>query len=126
MAAQAEPSLLVDYAPVMLWQAGPDRVRSFFNQPWLDFTGRPLEAELGFGWIEGVHPEDRVRCEQAYLQGFTARVPFTVDFRLRRHDGAWRWLLELETADTDAIDAFAREHYGLAPEPNGGPGPPGG
>lgn len=94
MAAQAEPSLLVDYAPVMLWQAGPDRVRSFFNQPWLDFTGRPLEAELGFGWIEGVHPEDRVRCEQAYLQGFTARVPFTVDFRLRRHDGAWRWLLE--------------------------------
>jgi PAS domain S-box-containing protein len=94
MAAQAEPSLLVDYAPVMLWQAGPDRARTFVNQPWLDFTGRPLEAELGFGWMEGVHPEDRARCERVCLQGFADRAPFTLDFRLRRHDGAWRWLLE--------------------------------
>ncbi|WP_052214354.1 sensor histidine kinase [Belnapia sp. F-4-1] len=94
MAAQAEPSLLVDYAPVMLWQAGPDRARTFFNQPWLDFTGRPLEAELGFGWIGGVHPEDRARCEQVCEQGFASRAPFTLDFRLRRHDGEWRWLLE--------------------------------
>jgi PAS domain S-box-containing protein len=94
MAAQAEPSLLVDYAPVMLWQAGPDRARSFFNQSWLDFTGRALEAELGSGWIEGVHPEDRARCEQAWLRAFADHTPFTLELRLRRHDGAWRWLLE--------------------------------
>ncbi|WP_169747369.1 sensor histidine kinase [Belnapia moabensis] len=93
-AGQAEPSLLADYAPVMLWQAGPDRERTFVNQSWLDFTGRTLEEELGAGWLEDVHPEDRARREQAFLRGFADRVPFTLDFRLRRHDGEWRWLLE--------------------------------
>ena len=94
MAAQPEPSLLVDYAPVMIWQAGLDRGRNFFNQPWLDFTGRTLDAELGDGWLEGVHPEDRLRLEQTCLQGFTRQEAFTLDYRLRRHDGEWRWLLD--------------------------------
>ncbi|SDB68957.1 sensor histidine kinase [Belnapia rosea] len=93
-AAEAEPSLLLDYAPVMIWQAGPDRSRSFVNQSWLDFTGRPAEAELGFGWVDNLHPEDRARCEQASLEGFASERPFTIDYRLRRHDGAWRWVLD--------------------------------
>ncbi len=86
--------LLADNAPVMIWRADRSRGCDFFNKPWLDFTGRSLEQELGFGWTEGVHPEDLDRCLATYAAAFEARRPFTMDYRLRRHDGAWRWVLD--------------------------------
>ena len=94
VALDAHFRLLADHAPVMIWHAGPDRSRVFFNQPWLEFTGRPIEAELGFGWAEGLHDEDRARFEAASREAFEGRQPFSVDYRLKRHDGAWRWLLD--------------------------------
>ena len=86
--------LMADYAPVMIWVSDPDRKCVYFNRPWLEFTGRPLEAELGLGWTEGVHPEDRERFLEAYAQAFEACAPFEVEYRLRRRDGQYRWLLD--------------------------------
>jgi PAS domain S-box-containing protein len=93
-AEEADFRLLADHAPVMIWQAGPDQSRAFVNRPWLEFTGRPAEREYGFGWAEGLHPDDRDRYEATAAEAFAARRDFSVDYRLRRHDGTWRWLLD--------------------------------
>jgi PAS domain S-box-containing protein len=85
--------VVADSAPVMIWLAGPDRQFEWFNRPWLDYTGRELAQEQGAGWLDGVHIEDLERCAGIYHASFEARQPFTMDFRLRRHDGAYRWLM---------------------------------
>jgi len=84
--------LLADFAPVMIWVATPDRRCVYFNHPWQEFTGRDDASELGFGWLENVHPDDRARVEQAYADAFERQQPFEISFRLRRSDDAWRWL----------------------------------
>jgi PAS domain S-box-containing protein len=84
---------LADSVPVLIWMSGPDKAGIYFNKTWLDFTGRPLERELGEGWIELVHPDDLPALE-ACARAFAARLPFQTDFRLHRHDGEWRWMLD--------------------------------
>ena len=86
--------LMADFAPVMIWLAGADRKSVYFNRLWLEFTGRPLDAELGFGWTEGIHPEDRERCLAAQARAFAAREPFEIEYRLLRADGEYRWLVD--------------------------------
>ena len=97
---------MADHAPVLLWMAGTDGLCEFFNQGWLAFTGRALEAELGSGWAEGVHPEDFQRCMHTYLDAFVARRPFTMEYRLRRHDGEYRWIYD-QGAPRDEGGRFA-------------------
>lgn len=84
---------MADTAPVMIWMSDADRRRNFFNKGWLDFTGRALEQELGEGWAEGVHPDDLDRFNEIYAASFDARQPYTTEYRLRRRDGEYRWIL---------------------------------
>src|SRR5208282_2582144 len=65
--------LMADAAPVLIWESGPDKGCTYFNRPWLEFTGRPLERERGGGWAEGVHPDDLPRCLEVYTTHFDAR-----------------------------------------------------
>jgi PAS domain S-box-containing protein len=90
----------------MIWASGPDAACNYFNQGWLAFTGRPLERELGAGWLEGVHPEDSAQCMADYLRAFELRVSFTLEYRLRRHDGAYRWVLDVGVPRLRADGAF--------------------
>ncbi len=86
--------MMADVAPVLLWMAEPDGLRTFFNQTWLDFTGRTLADEWGLGWAEGVHFEDLQRCVDAFTDAFNERRVFEVEYQLRRADGAYRWVLD--------------------------------
>lgn len=99
--------IMADCAPVMLWMAGTDSRCHFFNKPWLDFAGRTLEQEAGEGWIEGVYFEDFQRCVDTYLENFNKRQEFRMEYRLRRHDGVYRWILDTGRPYYDTTGKFA-------------------
>jgi two-component system, LuxR family, sensor kinase FixL len=97
---------VADSAPVMIWMSGPDKLCNFFNKGWFDFTGRTPAQELGNGWTEGVHREDLAHCLEVYENAFDGRQPFTMEYRLRRKDGEYRWILDSGTPRTDLNGIF--------------------
>ena len=105
--SEARFRLVANTAPVMIWMCGPDKLFSYFNQPWLEFTGRPLVSELGNGWTESVHPDDLQLCLNNYDQSFQRREPFKMQYRLRRHDGEYRWVLDMGVPRFSSEGSFA-------------------
>ena len=85
---------MADSAPVMVWMAGRDKLFTFFNHAWLEFTGRRFEREVGDGWFDGIHQDDLAACIQLFGDAFDARRPFSMEYRLRRADGEYRWVLD--------------------------------
>lgn len=104
--SEARFRLIADSAPVMIWTTDTGRLCDFVNRSWLEFTGRTMEQERGTGWAEGIHPEDRVRCLRIYTSHFDAREPFEIEYRCRRHDGEYRWILDYGRPRYDPAGAF--------------------
>ncbi len=84
---------MADNAPVMIWTAGTDKLRNFFNKTWLQFTGKKMDEIIGTGWISDVHPDDRSHLLKVYSLAFEKRQSYTAEYRLRRLDGEYRWML---------------------------------
>jgi len=99
--------LVANTTPAMIWMADVDKRCSYFNQTWLEFTGRSLALELGNGWADGVHPEDLARCWNIYNEAFDRRKPFQMEYRLRRKDGQYRWVLDAGVPRFNLDDSFA-------------------
>ena len=98
---------LADAAPVLIWMAGDDGGCVYFNRSWLAFTGRTLAQERGDGWAEGVHADDLGRCLEIYQTAFAARQDFRMEYRLRRYDGAYRWLIDTGVPRFETDGSFA-------------------
>ncbi|MDP2110837.1 MAG: PAS domain S-box protein, partial [Thiobacillus sp.] len=98
---------LFQHFPHMVWRSGPDGNCDYFNKTWLEFTGRRLEQEQGDGWAKGVHPDDLDRCRKVYLDAFDRREPFEIEYRLRRHDGEYRWIMGNGAPYEDLNGTFA-------------------
>ena len=99
--------LVAERLPLLVWMSGSDKRCTYFNKAWLDFTGRPLECEVGDGWAEGVHVDDLQHCVDTYSHAFDAREPFVVEYRLRRKDGEYRSVVDHAAPLFDPDGAFA-------------------
>jgi PAS domain S-box-containing protein len=99
--------LVANTAPVMIWMSGIDKLCTYFNKPWLEFTGRPLEVELGNGWTDGIHKEDFGCCLKTYVTAFDGRESFKMQYRLRRHDGQFRWIQDTGVPRFNRDGSFA-------------------
>jgi PAS domain S-box-containing protein len=83
---------LANSGQALIWTSGIDKKCNYFNQPWLDFTGRTIEQELGDGWVEGVHPDDLQQCVETYVSAFDRQEKFSMEYRVRHFSGEYRWI----------------------------------
>lgn len=95
-----------DSPPAMVWISGINQKCVWFNRNWLEFTGRTLEQETADGWGVGVHPEDLTRCLKIHLSAFAQQEPFEIEYRLRRHDGEYRLVLDKGDPYFDSSNKF--------------------
>jgi PAS domain S-box-containing protein len=99
--------LVANTAPVMIWMVGTDNQCTYLNKRWLEFTGRELAAELGNGWLDRIHPDDLEACVKACKEGFENRATVEVQYRLLRHDGQYRWILDFGVPRFNPDGSFA-------------------
>jgi len=99
--------LVANTAPVMIRMTGIDKLCTYVNQGWLEFSGRPTESELASGWADGIHPDDLERSLKTYTQAFDRRESFQMEYRLRRKDGVYRWIFDKGVPRFNADGSFA-------------------
>ena len=97
---------MADNVPVMIWMSGDDKFTDFFNKTWLEFTGRTSEQESNEGWLENVHPDDVQMCIDNYNKSFNEKRGFYTEYRLRRHDGKYRWIADNSVPRYDVHGEF--------------------
>jgi diguanylate cyclase (GGDEF)-like protein/PAS domain S-box-containing protein len=105
----SEYQIIVESSPNMIWRAGTDALCNYFNGTWLKFTGKTMTEEIGNGWATGIHPEDFDRCLKIYLDNFAAQTDFEMEYRLKRHDGIYRWINDRGAAvfsDTNVFEGY--------------------
>lgn len=105
-ASEEKFRIMADSTPVMVWIADTTQARNWFNRSWLEFSGRTMEQDQGDGWSKQVHPDDREKCLDVYSTSFDARLPFSIEYRMRRRDGQYRWLWEIGRPLFDADGQF--------------------
>jgi len=98
---------LANSGTALIWTADTNKLCNYFNDPWLQFTGRPLEMELGNGWAEGVHPDDLARCFEIYTTSFDKREHFNMEYRLKHHSGEYKWIRDLGSPIYNSTGVFA-------------------
>jgi PAS domain S-box-containing protein len=98
---------LMNSLPVMIWLSGPDGLCTYFNRAWLEFRGRTLAAEIGNGWADGLHPDDRELCLATYLKSLSSREPFRMQYRIQRASGEYCWVENSGVARFENDGAFA-------------------
>lgn len=97
---------LANSGSALIWTSGVDKKCTYFNEPWLDFTGRALEQELGDGWAEGVYPDDLPDCFKTYVEAFDAHKSFEMEYRLRNASGEYRWIRDMGTPNYNSKGEF--------------------
>ena len=97
---------LANSGQALIWTSGLDKLCDYFNEPWLNFTGRALSQELGNGWTVGVHPDDMQRCQDIYVAAFDARESFSMEYRLRHKSGEYRWIVDKGSPRYDSQNEF--------------------
>jgi PAS domain S-box-containing protein len=105
--SKEEYAILVEQAPILIWRADLSMGCDYFNERWLNFTGRTMEQELGNGWAENVHPDDFDRCLEIYTTHFAQRKVFEMEYRMRRADGVYRWFFDRGVPYYSAEGLFA-------------------
>jgi len=98
---------IFEVSPALIWRADPDGRFDYFNRNWLEFSGRPLEEHSVSDWCDMVHPDDARELRRALRHAFTARIPFETEYRLRRHDGEYRWIQNFGRPFSDQQGRFA-------------------
>ncbi|WP_082685057.1 PAS domain-containing protein [Hymenobacter sedentarius] len=105
--AHERTRFVLESLPVSIWTAQPDGNRDYFNPRWLAFTGRTMDQEVGGQWSTSLHPEDRDRVLNAWKEAVESGNPYQVEYRLRRHDGEYRWILVRATPRRNAEGAIS-------------------
>lgn len=99
-------TVVANSSPALIWMSGRDGLCNWFNEPWLNYTGRTLAQEFGDGWLTGVHPDDTERVADIYRAAFAKREAFDMEYRLRRHDGEYRWFFDQGRPRYDGVGRF--------------------
>jgi PAS domain S-box-containing protein len=98
---------LANSAPFPIWSSGTDAMRNFVNRAWVEFRGRNPQQEMGSGWTDGLHPDDRDLCIETYIKSFTSRQSFHLQYRLQRGDGTYTWVEDNGTPHHQEDGSFA-------------------
>ena len=97
---------MADHAPVMMWLTDPEGRCQYLNRAWYAFTGQtPAEAQ-GFGWLDATHPADRPEAERTFVEANAKREPFRLEYKLKRHDGVYRWAIDAASPRFDPRGEF--------------------